>query len=71
LPAFRVIDTATGAIARRMDYDAFGNVLVDSNPGFQPFGFAGGIYDTDTKLTRFGARDDDAGVGRCEVPPII
>jgi len=24
-----VIDTATGAIARRMDYDAFGNVLSD------------------------------------------
>ena len=31
---------------------------------FQPFGFAGGIYDTDTKLVRFGARDYDPRVGR-------
>jgi len=59
-----VIDTATGAIAQRMDYDAFGNVLVDTQPGFQPFGFAGGLYDPDTKLVRFGARDYDPEVGR-------
>ena len=30
-----------------MDYDEFGNVIYDSNPGFQPFGFAGGLYDTE------------------------
>jgi RHS repeat-associated protein len=36
----------------------------DSNPGFQPFGFAGGPYDVDTKLVRFGARDYDAETGR-------
>ncbi len=42
----------------------WGNVLSDSNPNFQPFYFAGGIYDTDTKLTRFGARDYDAETGR-------
>jgi RHS repeat-associated protein len=59
-----VIDTATGTIAQRMDYDAFGNVTYDSEPGFQPFGFAGGLYDLDTKLVRFGARDYDAEVGR-------
>src|SRR5262249_47493035 len=46
------------------DYDAFGQVLVDTNPGFQPFGFAGGLYDQDTKLTRFGARDYDPATGR-------
>jgi RHS repeat-associated protein len=62
-----VVDTATGAIAQRMDYDAWGNVLADSNPGFQPFGFAGGLYDRDTKLTRFGARDYDPEVGRWTV----
>jgi RHS repeat-associated protein len=59
-----VIDTATGDIAQRIDYDEFGNVLTDTNPGFQPFGFAGGLYDPDTKLVRFGARDYDAAVGR-------
>ena len=35
-----------------------------TNPGFQPFGFAGGHYDSDTGLTRFGARDYDAVTGR-------
>jgi RHS repeat-associated protein len=47
-----------------MNYDAFGNVIEDSNLGFQPFGFAGGIYDLDTKLTRFGARDYNTETGR-------
>ena len=31
---------------------------------FQPFGFAGGLYDADTGLVRFGARDYDAYSGR-------
>ena len=36
-----VIDTDTSEIAQRMDYDPWGKVLYGSNPGFQPFGFAG------------------------------
>jgi RHS repeat-associated protein len=59
-----VVDVATGAVAQRLDYDAFGRVLVDTLPGFQPFGFAGGLYDPDTGLVRFGARDYDAQTGR-------
>ena len=59
-----VIDTTTGAVVQRIDYDEFGNVLLDTNPGFQPFGFAGGIYDADTGLVRFGARDYDPETGR-------
>lgn len=59
-----VVNVATGAIAQRIDYDEFGVVLQDTNPGFQPFGFAGGIYDAQTRLTRFGARDYDAETGR-------
>jgi RHS repeat-associated protein len=59
-----VVDTATGVVVQRLDYDEFGNVTADTNPGFQPFGFAGGLYDRDTKLTRFGARDYDAETGR-------
>jgi RHS repeat-associated protein len=51
-------------IAQRLDYDEFGNVLADTNPGFQAFGFAGGIYDADTGLVRFGARDYDGTAGR-------
>jgi RHS repeat-associated protein len=59
-----VIDTTTNTITQRLDYDEFGNVLLDTTPGFQPFGFAGGLYDRDIKLTRFGARDYDAETGR-------
>ncbi|MDX1994026.1 MAG: RHS repeat-associated core domain-containing protein [bacterium] len=59
-----VVDAATGSVAQRLDYDAWGNVTLDSSPGFQPFGYAGGIYDADTGLVRFGARDYDPEVGR-------
>jgi len=59
-----VIDTANGAVTQRVDYDEFGNITNDTNPGFQPFGFAGGIYDQHTGLTRFGARDYDPLIGR-------
>ena len=59
-----VFDVATGAVMQRMDYDEFGNVEQDTNSGFQPFGFAGGLYDSDTKLVRFGFRDYDAEIGR-------
>jgi RHS repeat-associated protein len=59
-----VVNAATGAIAQQMNYDEFGRVIQDTNPGFQPFGFAGGLYDRDTGLVRFGARDYDAAVGR-------
>lgn len=59
-----VIDTASGDIAQRVDYDPWGRILLDTNPGFQPFGFAGGLYDAHTGLVRFGARDYDPGTGR-------
>jgi RHS repeat-associated protein len=50
-----------------MDYDVWGKVTNDTNPGFQPFGFAGGLYDQQTGLVRFGARDYDAVTGRWTV----
>ncbi len=59
-----IVDVSNGVIAQRLDYDEFGNVLADSNPGFQPFGFGGGLYDRDTRLTKLGARDYDAITGR-------
>jgi len=59
-----VVDAATGDIVQRMDYDTWGNIISDTNPGFQPFGFAGGIYDQHTQLTRFGARDYEAWSGK-------
>jgi RHS repeat-associated protein len=59
-----VVNAVTGDVAQEMEYDEFGVVTTDTNPRFQPFGFAGGLYDGDTGLTRFGARDYDASVGR-------
>ena len=59
-----VVNSVTGAVAQRLDYDEFGNVTLDTAPSFQPFGFAGGLFDADTGLTRFGARDYDAEIGR-------
>jgi len=59
-----LVDSSSGAVVQRMDYDSFGRVLSDTSPGFQPFGFAGGLWDRDTGLVRFGARDYDPSVGR-------
>jgi len=59
-----LVDVATGSIAQRLDYDEYGRIIQDSNPGFQPFGFAGGLYDHQTGLVRFGARDYDPRIGR-------
>ena len=49
---------------QRIEYDEFGVVLSNSNEDFQPFTYAGGLSDADTRLIRFGARDYDAQVGR-------
>lgn len=59
-----MINTQTGEVVQQPNYDEFGVVLTDTNPGYQPFGFAGGHYDPDTGLVRFGARDYDPEVGR-------
>ncbi len=59
-----VVDTVSGLVVQRLDYDTWGKVTKDTAPGFQPFGYAGGLYDSDTGLTRFGARDYDAESGR-------
>jgi RHS repeat-associated protein len=58
------VNASDGTVAQRMEYDEFGRVTMDTAPGFQPFGFAGGLYDRDTGLVRFGARDYDAATGR-------
>ncbi|NEV65218.1 RHS repeat domain-containing protein, partial [Thiorhodococcus minor] len=59
-----VVAVETGAVVQRMDYDAWGVVTRDTQPGFQPFGFAGGLYEPETGLVRFGARDYDPYTGR-------
>jgi RHS repeat-associated protein len=59
-----VVNADTGEIAQRMDYDVFGLIILDTNPGFQPFAFAGGLNDPDTGLVRFGMRDYNPATGR-------
>jgi len=63
--SLRAISDSNGHIIKEVTYDTFGTILSDSNEAFKvPFGFAGGLYDTDSKLTRFGYRDYDAETGK-------
>lgn len=59
-----VVKQSDGSIAQRMNHDEYGRVTEDTNPGYLPFGFAGGLYDNQTSLVRFGARDYDPETGR-------
>ncbi len=65
-----VVDASTGAVAQRLSYSPWGEIVEDTNPGFQPLGYAGGLYDSDTGFVRFGARDYDSSLGRwtCKDP---
>ncbi|MCB9772145.1 MAG: RHS repeat-associated core domain-containing protein [Candidatus Omnitrophica bacterium] len=63
--SLRAVMSSTGATVKRIDYDSFGNILVDTAPTFSvPFGFAGGLHDRDVGLVRFGFRDYDPATGR-------
>jgi len=63
--SLNAVADGSGSVVKRIIYDSFGNVLEDSNPGFSlPFGFAGGLFDRDTGLVRFGYREYDPEVGR-------
>lgn len=59
-----VINAGTGEIAQRIDYNAFGQMIEDTAPGFQPFAFSGGILDPVSGLVRLGHRDYDPSAGR-------
>jgi RHS repeat-associated protein len=59
-----LVATTSGQVAQRIDYDGFGQIAQNTDPGLQPFAFAGGLYDHATALVRFGARDYDATTGR-------
>ncbi|HSL59261.1 MAG TPA: RHS repeat-associated core domain-containing protein, partial [Acidimicrobiales bacterium] len=59
-----VVDVATGEVVQRCEYDPLGRRTVDTAPGFQPFGFAGGLHDATTGLVRFGVRELDPVTGR-------
>lgn len=58
-----VVDVNSSTVFQHLDYDEYGNVTQNTNPDFQPFAYAGGLYDIQTKLVRLGARDYDASIG--------
>ena len=59
-----VVRASDGHVQQRLRYGPWGEIEEDTNPGFQPFGYAGGQYDPVTGLVRFGARDYSAKWGR-------
>ncbi|MCD4779583.1 MAG: hypothetical protein K8S27_03405 [Candidatus Omnitrophica bacterium] len=62
--SLRVVTDTSGQIVKQIDYDSFGNIINTPAIFNVPFGFAGGLYDFDTALIRFGARDYDPDIGR-------
>ncbi len=60
----RVVDVATGTSHQDIEYGPWGEIMSDSNPGFQLFGYAGGVHDPVTGLVLFGARTYDPQSGR-------
>ncbi len=63
--SLRAVTNTNGNIVKEITYDSYGNILKDTNPDFKvPFGFAGGLYDEDTKLVHFGYREYDPVSGR-------
>ncbi|NLV44787.1 MAG: RHS repeat-associated core domain-containing protein, partial [Candidatus Hydrogenedentes bacterium] len=64
--SIRGIFNSSGSLVHEIRYDAWGNILFETeNIGLcVPFGFAGGLHDRDTDLVRFGFRDYDPETGR-------
>ncbi|QSQ25905.1 hypothetical protein JY651_13655 [Pyxidicoccus parkwayensis] len=61
----RIVTDATGAVVKRLDYDAYGDLISDSAPSFAlPIGYAGGLRDPSTGLVTFGFREYEAAAGR-------
>lgn len=64
LGSVRMVVSSAGVVQQVMEHDEFGRVLQDTNSGVTPFGYAGGLYDSQSGLVRFGVRDYDPETGR-------
>ncbi|OEU69571.1 MAG: hypothetical protein BA863_13520 [Desulfovibrio sp. S3730MH75] len=61
-----------GRELKRVIYDSFGNLLVDTNKKLDTcVGFAAGLTDKDTDLVHFGYREYDPRIGRFITPDPI
>jgi RHS repeat-associated protein len=59
-----VVNVTLGTITGKAEFDAFGQVISASPEAIRGFSLAGGLYDSRTRLIRFGARDYDPQTGR-------
>ncbi|MBU0944239.1 MAG: PKD domain-containing protein [Proteobacteria bacterium] len=63
--SLRLITAVDGSPVKSLEYASFGQITSDTDPDFSvPLGFAGGLFDKDTGLLHFGARDYDSLIGR-------
>ncbi|XP_062905509.1 teneurin-3 isoform X5 [Mobula hypostoma] len=63
--------SSNGRMIKQIQYTAYGEIYLDSNPDFQLIiGFHGGLYDPLTRLIHFGERDYDILGGRWTRPDI-
>ena len=63
--SLRAVSDTNGNVVKEIIYDTYGNIINDTNRSLTVlFGFAGGLYDSDTKLTHFGYREYDAYTGK-------
>jgi len=61
----RAVSDTNHNIIKETTYDTYGSILSDTNKNFKiPFGFAGGLHDTDTNLVHFGYREYDPHTGK-------
>ncbi|XP_041440534.1 teneurin-4 isoform X7 [Xenopus laevis] len=61
--------SGTGLMIKQILYTAYGEIYLDSNPGFQIIiGYHGGLYDPLTKLIHMGRREYDVLAGRWTSP---
>jgi RHS repeat-associated protein len=63
--SLKQITDTKGQTVKSIIYSAYGNIIEDTNPNLNiPIAFAGGLYDKDTKLIKFGYREYDSQIGR-------
>jgi YD repeat-containing protein len=64
-----VVNATSGAVAEQIDYDVWGRVKRDTDPGFVSLGYAGGLRDTATGLVRLaqGTTTPAWGGGRARI----
>lgn len=44
----RVVNLTSGVVVQSLRFDEYGYLIADTNPGFLPFGFAGGFDSAET-----------------------